>query len=118
MEEILFDGWASLIRTLVIGVLAYVALVLFLRIAGKRTLAKMNAFDWVVTVALAIDARDEAVADEQALERERSELLERIQGALETPMVVLHLAGTARHRADLGRSSRVRSAHSSGRSSS
>lgn len=48
----LFDGWDSLLRTLIVGVLAYVALVVFLRIAGKRTLSKMNAFDLVVTVAL------------------------------------------------------------------
>jgi uncharacterized membrane protein YcaP (DUF421 family) len=52
MEQIFFSGWQSLIRTLVIGVLAYVALVIFLRIAGNRTLSKMNAFDLVVTVAL------------------------------------------------------------------
>lgn len=32
--------------------LAYGTLVLFLRISGKRTLAKLNAFDLVVTVAL------------------------------------------------------------------
>lgn len=48
----LFSGWDSLFRTLVVGVLAYVALVVFLRISGKRTLSKMNAFDLVVTVAL------------------------------------------------------------------
>ena len=47
-----FDGWDSLIRTAVIGLMAYLALVVFLRISGKRTLAKMNAFDWIVTVAL------------------------------------------------------------------
>lgn len=47
-----FSGWDSLIRTLVVGVLAYVALVLFLRVSGKRTLSKMNAFDLIVTVAL------------------------------------------------------------------
>lgn len=47
-----FSGWDSLIRTLVVGVLAYVALIVFLRISGKRTLSKMNAFDLVVTVAL------------------------------------------------------------------
>lgn len=35
-----------------IGVLAYVALVAILRVSGKRTLSKMNAFDFVVTVAL------------------------------------------------------------------
>lgn len=47
-----FNGWDALVRTLVVGVLAYVTLVVFLRISGKRTLSKMNAFDLVVTVAL------------------------------------------------------------------
>ncbi len=48
----LFDSWLSLGRTAVVGVLAYLALVLLLRVSGKRTLSKMNAFDLVVTVAL------------------------------------------------------------------
>ena len=48
----LFDSWAGLGRTLLVGPLAYVALVLLLRISGKRTLTKLNAFDLVVTVAL------------------------------------------------------------------
>lgn len=52
MEKFFFDNWASIGRTLVIGVLAYVGLILMLRISGKRTLAKMNSFDLVVTVAL------------------------------------------------------------------
>lgn len=39
-------------RVLVGGLLAYVALVVFLRFSGKRTLATLNAFDFVVTVAL------------------------------------------------------------------
>lgn len=47
-----FNGWDSLLRTLVVGVLAYVTLIVFLRVSGKRTLSKMNAFDLVVTVAL------------------------------------------------------------------
>ena len=47
-----FDSWASLGRTAVVGILAYVALVLLLRVSGKRTLSSMNAFDLVVTVAL------------------------------------------------------------------
>lgn len=42
----------GLLRTLIVGVLAYVALVVVLRVSGKRTLSKMNAFDLVVTVAL------------------------------------------------------------------
>jgi uncharacterized membrane protein YcaP (DUF421 family) len=47
-----FDSWAGLGRVLVVGTLAYIILVLFLRISGKRTLTKLNAFDLVVTVAL------------------------------------------------------------------
>jgi uncharacterized membrane protein YcaP (DUF421 family) len=52
MNGIFFDGWFGLLRTLVVGVSAYCGLVLFVRISGKRTLSKMNAFDLVVTVAL------------------------------------------------------------------
>ena len=47
-----FDNWADLVRVVVIGVLAYGGLVVVLRVSGKRTLSKMNAFDLVVTVAL------------------------------------------------------------------
>jgi uncharacterized membrane protein YcaP (DUF421 family) len=47
-----FDNWTELARILIVGGLAYVGLVSFLRVSGKRTLAKMNAFDLVVTVAL------------------------------------------------------------------
>lgn len=52
MERIFFDDGSVLIRTAVIGVLAYVSLIVLLRMTGKRTLSKMNAFDFVVTVAL------------------------------------------------------------------
>lgn len=47
-----FDNWFGLLRVVVVGTLAYTALVLALRISGKRTLAKLNAFDLIVTVAL------------------------------------------------------------------
>jgi uncharacterized membrane protein YcaP (DUF421 family) len=47
-----FDNWVGLLRTLVVGICAYVSLILLLRISGKRTLSKMNAFDLIVTVAL------------------------------------------------------------------
>ncbi len=50
--SMLFDSWTGLGRVLLVGVLAYAALVLTLRISGKRTLTKLNAFDLVVTVAL------------------------------------------------------------------
>ena len=52
MEMYFFNGWGSLLRVIVVGVLAYAALVFFLRISGNRTLSKMNAFDLIVTVAL------------------------------------------------------------------
>lgn len=42
----------GVIRTIVVGVLAYVALLALLRVSGKRTLSKLNAFDLIVTVAL------------------------------------------------------------------
>lgn len=47
-----FNNWAGLGRVAMVGGLAYLALVLLLRVSGKRTLSKMNAFDLVVTVAL------------------------------------------------------------------
>ncbi|MGQ9367134.1 DUF421 domain-containing protein [Azospirillum sp. A39] len=47
-----FDTWTGLLRVVAVGIPAYAALVLLLRVSGKRTLSKMNAFDFVVTVAL------------------------------------------------------------------
>jgi uncharacterized membrane protein YcaP (DUF421 family) len=52
MDNLFFTSWTSLGRTLLIGVVAYVGLLLLLRASGKRTLSKMNAFDLIVTVAL------------------------------------------------------------------
>ena len=49
--DMFFNSWHALLRILVVGTLAYAGLVLFLRVMGKRTLSKMNAFDLVVTVA-------------------------------------------------------------------
>ncbi|MDC7120855.1 DUF421 domain-containing protein [Cellulomonas fimi] len=47
-----FDAWSDVLRVVSVGAAAYVALVVVLRLSGKRTLAKLNAFDLVVTVAL------------------------------------------------------------------
>jgi len=47
-----FASWGRLGRTLVLAVLAYAALVILLRVSGKRTLSKMNVFDFVFVVAL------------------------------------------------------------------
>ena len=48
----LFDNWADIARILVSTLLSYIAIVVILRISGKRSLSKMNAFDFVVTIAL------------------------------------------------------------------
>ena len=75
--QLFFSGWESLLRTLVVGALTYVVLVAFLRVSGKRTLAKMNAFDLVVTVALGstlatvLLSKDVALADGHATVRHR-----------------------------------------------
>ncbi len=47
-----FDSWSDVLRVLLVGPASYAALVVLLRTSGKRTLAKLNAFDLVVTVAL------------------------------------------------------------------
>lgn len=47
-----FDTLGDLSRVAVVGSAAYVTLVVVLRLSGKRTLAKLNAFDLAVTVAL------------------------------------------------------------------
>jgi hypothetical protein len=47
-----FSGYEGVWRTAAVGLCAYLLLIGLLRITGKRTLSKMNAFDLVVTVAL------------------------------------------------------------------
>lgn len=54
MSEVVFffSSWEPLGRILVVGTLMYVTLVVLLRLSGSRTLASMNAFDFIVTVAI------------------------------------------------------------------
>jgi len=52
LQAMFFQNWSGIVRTILVGIMAYATLVIFLRISGKRTLAKLNAFDLVVTVAL------------------------------------------------------------------
>ncbi|MFZ0627589.1 MAG: YetF domain-containing protein [Acidimicrobiia bacterium] len=47
-----FEGWDPILRTAILGTIGYIVLILILRISGKRTLSKMNAFDFVITIAL------------------------------------------------------------------
>ncbi len=48
----ILGNWSDAVRAVISGLLAYTALVALLRISGKRTVAKWNAFDLIVTVAL------------------------------------------------------------------
>ncbi len=47
-----FDSWADILRILLVGAASYTTMVAILRLSGKRTLAQLNVFDFVVTVAL------------------------------------------------------------------
>lgn len=47
-----FNNWQTIVETLILATLAYIGVVAFLRISGKRTLSQMDAFDLVVTVAV------------------------------------------------------------------
>lgn len=47
-----FDSWADILRVLIVGAVSYATLVGVLRLSGKRTLSQLNAFDFIITVAL------------------------------------------------------------------
>jgi len=47
-----FDSWGKIGRSLILAVCAYISLVFLLRISGKRTLTKLNVYDFVFVVAL------------------------------------------------------------------
>ena len=48
----LFDGWESIGRIVLLGACTYVVVIAALRLVGKEALAKMSAFDLVITIAL------------------------------------------------------------------
>ena len=51
-DAIFFDGWDGLAQVAVVAPLVYVAVVVAIRLSGKRTTGQMNNFDWIVTVAI------------------------------------------------------------------
>src|SRR5437016_886488 len=46
-----FDGWYDVRRTVTLSIVGFVALIIMLRVSGKRTLSKLNVFDFVFVVA-------------------------------------------------------------------
>jgi uncharacterized membrane protein YcaP (DUF421 family) len=47
-----FDSWYLMGRTATLTVLGFAAMIIMLRVSGKRTLSKMNVFDFVFVVAV------------------------------------------------------------------
>lgn len=52
MTDIFFESWAKVGHAALLTVISFLTLFVFIRISGKRTLAKFNAFDFVVTITL------------------------------------------------------------------
>ncbi|NNF59099.1 MAG: DUF421 domain-containing protein [Rhodothermaceae bacterium] len=50
--DILFDGWEQVFRAAATATFIYVAVVISVRLSGKRSTSQMNSFDWIVTVAM------------------------------------------------------------------
>ncbi len=66
---IFFDGSGGVVRTIFSAALMYVAIVIAMRLFGKRSTSQMNNFDWIVTVALgSLMASGILVADVTVLE--------------------------------------------------
>ena len=47
-----FDGWYYVGRSATLAVVGFIALIIILRFSGKRTLSKMNVFEFVCVVAV------------------------------------------------------------------
>lgn len=54
MDNISFfwGGWEPILRIIIVGTLTYFGIILILRVSGKRTLASMNAFDFIITITM------------------------------------------------------------------
>jgi uncharacterized membrane protein YcaP (DUF421 family) len=69
LDSILFAGWLPIARVLVVGVCGYVFLLTAVRVAGPRTLAKTNVFDFIILVSIGsvygriLTAKDVALAE-------------------------------------------------------
>ena len=47
-----FQGWQSISQIIILSVITYVAIVIILRLSGKRTLSSFNAFDFLISVTV------------------------------------------------------------------
>lgn len=51
-NKLIFGGSDVILRTVLIGLMAYISILVIIRASGKRSLAQLNAFDFIVTVAI------------------------------------------------------------------
>ena len=49
-----FESWSAVLRVIFLSVLTYTVLTALIRLFGKRTIAKMNPGDFVVTEDLSL----------------------------------------------------------------
>src|SRR3954466_5995322 len=47
-----FNGWYDIGRTVTLSIIGFTALIIMFLVSGKRTLSKMNVFDFVFVVAV------------------------------------------------------------------
>ena len=80
----LFSDWGGMLRILVTATAAYAILVAVLRVSGKRTLSKLNAFDLIVTIALGSTLASVITSDSLPL----------AEGLLALVLLVLFLLGS------------------------
>ncbi len=52
MDHIFFKSWDGVLHVAILTVTGYFTLLFMLRVAGKRTLSKLNEFDFIVSVAV------------------------------------------------------------------
>ncbi len=52
MDRLFYYNLDNLLRIIITAPVMYIAVVAFIRVSGKRTMAQMNNFDWVVTIAM------------------------------------------------------------------
>lgn len=51
-DPVFYDGAGGLIRTVLSAAMLYIAVIVAVRVFGKRSTSQMNNFDWIVTVAI------------------------------------------------------------------
>ncbi len=52
MEKWFTSDWTSLVAIIITAVVIYVSVIIFTRLAGKRSFSKMSSFDFAMTVAI------------------------------------------------------------------